>query len=74
MGSGGVFENKKATTHTNVYDLLEPYCLKVIHSRRVKDGNVITAGGVATSIDSGLFIIQLFAGAEAVHVVKKQLD
>lgn len=73
-GAAGFLKDKKATTHPNVYDLLEPYCLEVIPSRIVKDGNVITAGGVATSIDLGLFIIQLFAGTEAVHVVKKQLD
>ncbi|MCA1291928.1 DJ-1/PfpI family protein [Paenibacillus sp. alder61] len=73
-GAAGFLKDRKATTHPNVYDLLEPYCLEVIPSRIVKDGSVITAGGVATSIDLGLFIIRLFAGAEAVHVVKKQLD
>lgn len=73
-GVAGFLKDKKATTHPNVYELLEPYCSEVIPSRIVKDGNVITAGGVATSIDLGLFIIRLFAGAEAAHVVKKQLD
>ncbi|AWB45551.1 thiamine biosynthesis protein ThiJ [Paenibacillus sp. CAA11] len=73
-GAAGFLKDKKATTHPNVYDLLEPYCLEVIKSRIVKDSNVITAGGVATSIDLGLFIIELFAGMEAANVVKKQLD
>jgi transcriptional regulator GlxA family with amidase domain len=73
-GAAGFLKDKKATTHPNVYDLLEPYCLEVMKSRIVKDGNIITAGGVATSIDLGLFIIELFAGAEAANVVKKQLD
>lgn len=73
-GAAGFLKDKKATTHPNVYDLLEPFCLEVMKSRIVKDGNIITAGGVATSIDLGLFIIELFAGAEAANVVKKQLD
>lgn len=73
-GAAGFLKDKKATTHPNVYDLLEPYCLEVMKSRIVKDGNIITAGGVTTSIDLGLFIIELFAGAEAANVVKKQLD
>lgn len=73
-GAAGFLKDKKATTHPKVYDLLEPYCLEVIKSRIVKDGNIITAGGVTTSIDLGLFIIELFAGAEAANVVKKQLD
>ncbi len=67
-------KNKKATTHPNVYGLLEPYCLEVVKSRIVKDGKVITAGGVATSIDLGVYVIELFAGTEAADRVKKQID
>ncbi|GIO67094.1 dimethylglycine dehydrogenase [Paenibacillus cookii] len=73
-GAAGCLKDRKATTHPNVYDLLEPYCSEVVPSRIVKDGNVITAGGVATSIDLGLFITELFAGKEAADVVKKQID
>ncbi|WP_434752331.1 hypothetical protein [Paenibacillus amylolyticus] len=62
------------TTHANVYDSLEPYCKEVIKTRTVKDGNVITAGGVATSIDLGLYLIELFAGQEEANIVKKQID
>lgn len=73
-GAAGFLKDKKATTHPNAYDLLEPYCAEVVKARIVKDGNVITAGGVATSIDLGLYMIELFAGKEAVPVVKQQLD
>ncbi len=40
----------------------------------MKDGKVITAGGVATSIDLGVYVIELFAGTEAADLVKKQID
>lgn len=73
-GSAGLLKDKKATTHPNAYDLLEPYCLEVMKSRIVRDGKVITAGGVATSIDLGIYMIEIFAGIEAANVVKKQLD
>lgn len=73
-GAAGFLKNKKATTHPNVYGLLEPYCLEVVKSRIVKDGKVITAGGVATSIDLGVYVIELFAGTEAADRVKKQID
>lgn len=73
-GAAGFLKEKKATTHPNVYNLLEPYCLEVVKTRIVKHDNVITAGGVATSIDLGLFIIEIFAGAEAAKIVKKQID
>ena len=73
-GAAGFLQQKRATTHPNAYDLLEPYCLEVIKARIVKDGNVITAGGVATAIDLGVYTIELFAGAEAGAIVKKQID
>lgn len=52
-GAAGFLKEKKATTHPNAYELLEPYCSEVIKARIVKDGNVITAGGVTTAIDLG---------------------
>lgn len=73
-GAAGFLKGRKATTHPNVYDLLKPYCEEVVQARIVKDGHIITAGGVATSIDLGVYIIELFAGAEAAQLVKKQID
>ncbi|MCM2996218.1 DJ-1/PfpI family protein [Paenibacillus cellulositrophicus] len=73
-GAAGFLKGRKATTHPNVYDLLQPYCEEVVQARIVKDGHLITAGGVATSIDLGVYVIKLFAGAEAAQLVKKQID
>lgn len=73
-GAAGFLKDKAATTHPRAYDLLEPYCKEVIQSRIVKDGNIITAGGVATSIDLGLYLIKLFGGEDGVIQVKKQID
>jgi cyclohexyl-isocyanide hydratase len=74
MGAAGFLTGKKATTHPNVYDLLEPFVAEVIQTRIVKDGNVITAGGVATSIDLGIYVVGLLAGQEAAANVKHQID
>ncbi|MDK8189060.1 DJ-1/PfpI family protein [Paenibacillus sp. UMB7766-LJ446] len=74
MGAAGFLTGKKATTHPNVYDLLQPYVAEVIQTRIVKDGNVITAGGVATSIDLGIYVVALLAGEEAAANVKLQID
>ncbi|WP_152400597.1 DJ-1/PfpI family protein [Paenibacillus cellulositrophicus] len=73
-GAAGFLKGRKATTHPNVYDLLQPYCEEVVQARIVKDGHFITAGGVATSIDLGVYVIERFAGAEAAQLVKKQID
>jgi len=74
LGAAGYLTNKKATTHPYAYDLLEPYCEEVVQSRIVRDGKVITGGGVATSIDLGLYIIGLFLDAHEVQNIKKQMD
>ncbi|MDT9719387.1 DJ-1/PfpI family protein [Paenibacillus sp. ClWae2A] len=74
LGAAGFLSGKKATTHPRAYNLLEPYVDEVIQKRIVKDGNVITAGGVATSIDLGIYVVRLLAGQEAAANVKLQID
>lgn len=74
LGAAGFLKNKKATTHPGVYDLLAPYCSEVIATRIVKDGNVITGGGVSTSIDLALYMIELLVSKDAVAIVKQQID
>lgn len=74
LGAAGFLKNKKATTHPGVYDLLAPYCSEVIATRIVKDGNLITGGGVSTSIDLALYIIELLVNKDAVTIVKQQID
>jgi cyclohexyl-isocyanide hydratase len=74
LGAAGFLQGRKATTHPRAYDLLEPYCAEVLHTRIVQDGKVITAGGVSTSIDLGLYVVELLAGREAAMSVKAQID
>lgn len=73
-GAAGFLTKSAATTHPGAYDLLEPYCREVVKSRIVRDGTIITAGGVTTAIDLGLYIIKLFAGEEEMKLVKQQID
>ena len=74
LGAAGFLENKKATTHPLAYDLLEPYCKDVIKTRIVRDGNIITGGGVSTSIDLGLYIAEHLVGEEEMEKIKRKMD
>ncbi|WP_150268721.1 DJ-1/PfpI family protein [Paenibacillus tepidiphilus] len=74
LGAAGLLAGRSATTHPSAYGLLEPYCAQVVQTRIVHDGNVITGGGVSTSIDLGLYMISLLAGDEALRSVKQQID
>ncbi|BFI99032.1 MULTISPECIES: DJ-1/PfpI family protein [Priestia] len=74
LGAAGFLENIKATTHPNGFDLLKHYTDKVEEERIVRDSNVITGGGVATSVDLGLYICELIDGAETAMKIQKQMD
>ncbi|CAH1190573.1 Isonitrile hydratase [Paenibacillus auburnensis] len=74
LGAAGFLHGCGATTHPSAYELLEPYCQNVVKSRIVQHGNVITGGGVSTSIDLGLYVLSLLAGEEAMRAVKQQID
>jgi len=74
LGAAGFLKGKRATTHPGAYKELEPYCATVVQQRIVDEGNVITGGGVSTSIDLGLHVVQRLAGADVRTRIAKQMD
>ena len=74
LGAAGFLKGKRATTHPSAYKELEPYCDIVVQERIVDEGGVITGGGVSTSIDLGLHVVQRLAGADARARIAKQMD
>ena len=74
LGAAGFLDGRRATTHPGAYKELAPYCREVLRQRIVDEGDIITAGGVAASIDLGLHIVQKLSGAGARERVAKQMD
>ncbi len=74
LGAAGFLRGRRATTHPNAYKELEPYCGSVVRERVVDEGEVVTAGGVASALDLGLHIVQRLAGEEARARVAAQMD
>ena len=79
LGAAGFLRGKRATTHPFCYDLLAPYCADVVHERLVREslpagGEIITAGGVSSSIELGLCVIEKFAGASARETAATAMD
>lgn len=74
LGAAGFLKGKRATTHPGAYQELEPYCAAVVQQRIVDEGDVVTGGGVSTSIDLGLHLVQRLVGAEARARVARQMD
>jgi cyclohexyl-isocyanide hydratase len=74
LGAAGFLRSKQATTHRSAFQELEPFCHKVLDYRIVDEGNIITARGVSSGIDEGLYVIERLAGAEARSKIAKQMD
>ena len=74
MGAAGFLRGKRATTHWAALDALEQFCTVVRDQRVVDDGDVLTAGGVTSSIDMGLYLCGKLAGREAMEAIKRQME
>jgi cyclohexyl-isocyanide hydratase len=65
LGAAGVLRHKRATSHWIVRDLLSQFEAIPTQGRVVRDGNVITGGGVAAGLDFGLTLAAELAGPDA---------
>jgi cyclohexyl-isocyanide hydratase len=74
LGSAGFLEGKKATTHRGSFDELKRFCSEVVDRRVVDEGDVITAEGVTSSIDLGLYLCEKLAGREARERIRRQME
>jgi cyclohexyl-isocyanide hydratase len=63
LGAAGLLKGRRATTHWAFTELLPLVGAKYEKARVVRDGNVITAGGVTSGIDFGLSVVAEIAGA-----------
>jgi transcriptional regulator GlxA family with amidase domain len=65
LAAGGLLDGRPATTHHDDFDDLEGTAAPVIRDHRVvDDGDIITAGGVTSGIDMGLWLAEKHMGAE----------
>lgn len=74
LGAGGLLEGKHATTHWGYTQLLGKFGATYQHARVVRDGNLVTAGGVTSGIDFALELIAVIAGEDAAKSVQLSLE
>ena len=70
----GKLKDKKATTHPALYEKLRPLIKELSEDRMVDEGNIITARGVSSSIDLGLYLVEKIAGKEIREKIQTQMD
>jgi transcriptional regulator GlxA family with amidase domain len=74
LGAAGFLRGKRATTHPSALKELEQYCQVAVHERVVDEGDTITAGGVSSAIDAGLYVVERLAGPGARARIAAQMD
>lgn len=74
LGAAGFLAGKTATTHPNAFTELEKYCASVVDKRIVDRGDVITARGVTSSIDLGLYLCEKFCGYDVKEQIRQRMD
>jgi cyclohexyl-isocyanide hydratase len=74
LGAAGMLKGKRATTHPQLAGLLKHFAGEVVPDRIVDEGNIITAGGVTSSIDLGLYLCEKIAGPDVREKIAAQMD
>ena len=75
LAEAGLLEGKKATTHHSAYDELDEYPeIELVRDRVVRDGKVISAGGVASGIDLAFDLVEELFGDEVASGVRRGIE
>ncbi|HXW25179.1 MAG TPA: DJ-1/PfpI family protein [Xanthobacteraceae bacterium] len=74
LGAAGLLRGKRAATHWAWRDLLVPFGAIPDPARVVRDGNVVTGGGVTAGIDFALSVVAELAGPETAQAIQLQME
>jgi cyclohexyl-isocyanide hydratase len=74
LGAAGLLAGKQATTHWASHHLLETVGAVPVRARVVRDGGLMTGGGVTAGIDFALALIGELAGEEVAAAIELNLE
>lgn len=74
LGAAGLLRGRRATTHWSAHDLLARFGAEPVQARVVRDGRLVTGGGVTAGIDFALTLAAELMGREAAEAVQLGLE
>ncbi|SME43783.1 Isonitrile hydratase [Bacillus mobilis] len=74
LAASGIENNKKATMHHLAQSEMSQYGAELLPYRIVDQGNVITARGVTSGVDLGLWITERFASPKIAAAVEYRME
>jgi cyclohexyl-isocyanide hydratase len=74
LGAAGLLRGKRATTHWASHDLLAAFGAIPTHRRVVRDGALMTGGGVTAGIDFALTLVAELAGLPTAQAIQLNLE
>jgi len=74
LGVAGLLQGRRATTHWAYTELLPLVGATYEKARIVRDGNLISAGGVTAGVDFGLSVVAEIAGEAAARAIQLGIE
>jgi len=74
LGAAGLLQGKRATTHWAYHELLAPLGAIAVQDRVVRDGNLLTGGGITAGIDFALTLAAELFDRSTAELIQLQLE
>ncbi|MFI6600841.1 DJ-1/PfpI family protein [Nonomuraea sp. NPDC050536] len=71
LAMAGLLHGRHATTHHLGLDLLDATGVHAVRARVVDDGDLVTAAGVTSGLDLGLYLLEREVGPQIAHAVEE---
>jgi transcriptional regulator GlxA family with amidase domain len=75
LAAAGLLNGKRATTHWAALDELRQFAkVRVEHRRYIRQGRIVTSGGISAGIDMALYLVGLFHGSRLRKEVAHRME